>query len=708
MHYDFETSISKLPDIREKTIQNLHTLNIQTVGDLLYHFPHRYDDFSVFKKIKELKPGEIVTIQGKIDKIKTSRTWKKRMSLTECLISDQTGSVKLVWFNFPGPVRFLSEEKYIQASGKVSLNKKNELYFQHPNFQIISQKQFESDRSINELGSSASTGNLIPVYPETKGINSYLLRRMIKKILTLTEIKEFIPNDILIPQKLISLENALKQIHFPNSNYQAQEARKRFAFEKMFLIQIKALQTKKNWENNSAIRIPFNETLIKKFVSSLPFSLTDAQKRSAWQIIKDLEREVPMNRLLEGDVGTGKTMVAIMAILSVIDKGYQCALLAPTEVLAIQHYHSILKILEDHNFSGALLTASQKIASNINVSVKKILDNVSTGDIKLVVGTHALLQEKIKFKNLALVIIDEQHRFGVNQRAYLQQKTLNLDDGVKSKTPHLLTMTATPIPRTLSLAIFGNLDLSIINEFPKGRKKIITRAVSDKERDEIYQFIRNEIKKGRQAFVICPLVEESSKISQVKAVTEEQKRLQEKIFSDLKVGLLHGKMKPKEKETVMREFKNKKFDILVSTSVVEVGIDVPNATIMIIEGAERFGLSQLHQFRGRVGRGQYQSYCFLITSTNMPKITGRLRIMEKTNDGFKISQEDLKLRGPGQFLGTMQSGVADIAMASLSDIKTIQTARLEAQRILSYDPVLNNFPLLKDQVEKLHSLVHWE
>jgi ATP-dependent DNA helicase RecG len=708
MRYDLETSISRLPDIKEEVIQNLRHLNIQTIGDLLYHFPHRYDDFSVFKKIEELKPGETVTVRGKIDKLKTSRTWKKRMSITECLVSDQTGSIKVIWFNFPRPVSFLSDGKYIQISGKVAINKKNEFYFQHPNFQIISQKQFESNSPTDELGSSASTGNLIPVYPETKGINSYLLRRIIKKVLTLIEIKEFIPEDISRSQKLIDLASALKQIHFPSSFSQAQEARKRFAFEKMFLIQIKAIQTKKNWENNSAICIPFNETLIKKFVSSLPFALTDAQRRAAWQIIKDLEKEVPMNRLLEGDVGAGKTIVATMAILSVINEGHQCALLAPTEVLAVQHYYSISKILKNHNFSGALLTASQKIANNKKISDKKILDKISVGNVKLVVGTHALLQEKIRFKNLVLVIIDEQHRFGVNQRAYLQQKTLNLDDGIKSKIPHLLTMTATPIPRTLSLAIFGNLDLSVIDEFPKGRKKIITKTVSDKERDEIYQFVRNEIKKGRQAFVICPLVEESSKISQVKAVTEEQKRLQKKIFSDLKIGLLHGKMKSKEKEAVMQEFKNKEFDILVSTSVVEVGIDVPNATIMIIEGAERFGLSQLHQFRGRVGRGQYQSYCFLITSVNAPKVTSRLRTMEKTNDGFKISQEDLKLRGPGQFLGTMQSGMADITMESLSDIKTIQAARLEAQRVLSFDPHLEKFPLLKQQIQKLQSTAHWE
>lgn len=706
--YNFNTLVSEIAGIGEKIAKKLELLGIQTAGDLLYHFPHRYEDFSVFKKISDLSLGEIVTTVGQIEKIKTSRTWKKRMSLTECFINDGNGSVKIVWFNFPGPLRFLAVGKYLQISGKVSLSRKNEIYFQHPNFQLLNKSQFESGEFSNQTGSTASTGNLIPVYPETKGINSYLLRRLIKKLLAQITIEEFIPSDIIKSQKLIKLEKALSQIHFPRLLSEAELAKKRFAFEKMFLIQIKAIQTKKNWESHSAVSIEFDEKFIKNFVNALPFYLTGAQKKSAWQIIKDLEKNSPMNRLLEGDVGSGKTVVAVMAILSVISKGYQAVLLAPTEVLAIQHFQSITKMLENYNFNKALLTASYKLLNGKKITAKKMAEKISADEINFVIGTHAILQDKIRFKKLALVIIDEQHRFGVNQRAYLQQKTLNLNDGLPSKIPHLLTMTATPIPRTLSLAIFGNLDLSIIDEFPKGRKEIITKAIADQGREQIYQFIRQKIKSGRQAFVICPLVEESSKISEVKAATEEQKRLQEKIFTDCRLGLLHGKMKSQDKEAVMKDFKNKKFDILVSTSVVEVGIDIPNAVIMLIEGAERFGLSQLHQFRGRVGRSEHQSYCFLLTSPNVPNATRRLRAMEKTNDGFKISQEDLKLRGPGQFLGTMQSGIADVAMESLSDVKIIEASRLEAQRVLAFDPELKKFPLLKLQTEKLNSKIHWE
>ena len=701
--------ISKNDFLDPKNQKKLENIGIKTIGDLLYYFPHRYDDFSVFKKISELLPNETVTIQGQITSIKTHRTWKKRMMLTECFLNDETGEVKIVWFNFMSPLKFISKGKYVQISGKTCLEKKtNTLFFQHPNLQFISKKQFLSEDSQNQTASVFSTGALIPVYSETRNLSSFYFRRIIQKTLPLVEFEEFIPKDILTSQKLLVRENALKQIHFPDDQEKADLSRKRFAFEKMFLVQIKSLLVKNKWDNQKAVSIPFDEKFIKKFVGGLPFSLTDAQKKSAWQIIQDLEKEKPMNRLMEGDVGSGKTIVAVMAILSVIKKGFQTALLAPTEVLAVQHYASIAKIIQKYNFSGALLTASNKKMCGEKTTAKKLLENISKGEIDYVIGTHALLQEKVKFKNLALIIIDEQHRFGVNQRAYLQQKTLHIGDGMKNKIPHLLTMTATPIPRTLSLAIFGNLDLSIIDEFPKGRKKIITKSVDDKERSAVYDFARKEIIKGRQIFVICPLVEESSKISQVKAVVEEKELLEKKIFSEFKIALLHGKMKAKEKDQVMEDFKMRKFDILVSTSVVEVGIDIPNATVIIIEGAERFGLSQLHQFRGRVGRSEHQSYCFLLTSPNIPHATARLKVMEKTNDGFEISKADLKLRGPGQFLGTTQSGMPDIAMQSLSDIKTIQACRLEAQRVTAFNPDLDKFPLLKKELGKIKNSIHWE
>jgi len=706
----FSDPITKIPGIKKYYAGRLQNLGIRTVEDLLYHFPHRYDDFTQFKKIASLQEGESVTTRGKIAGIETSRTWKKRMSVTEALVEDETGTIKAVWFNNPLPVKFLSRGKYIQLSGKVIQDKQGALHFQHPNFELISKDQLEQSAASpdnSDLGDT-STGKLIPVYSQTQGLTSYWLRRVIKKVLSRTKIVEFIPEDVLSGQKLIGLKQALHNVHFPRSSAESQTARKRFAFEKMFLLQIKALQAKKNWESNTATSISFDEKFIKSFVSSLPFRLTDAQKKAAWQIIKDLEKTRPMNRLMEGDVGSGKTVVAAMAVLSTAKAGSQVALLAPTEVLATQHYASLLGLLKGRSCKIGLLTAANCKTNGKDCAKKKLKEEVATGSLDLVIGTHALLQKDVFFQNLALVIIDEQHRFGVNQRARLQQQALAIDDGKPKTVPHLLTMTATPIPRTLSLALFGNLDLSIIDEHPKGRKNIITKTIPLKGRDQVYQFIKNEIASGRQAFIIYPLVEESSKMSEIKAATEEHQRLAKKVFPEFSLGLMHGRIKAKEKEAVMEDFKNKKYDILVSTSVVEVGVDVPNATIMIIEGAERFGLSQLHQFRGRVGRGSHQSYCFLFTSDNAPESTRRLNVLSSTNDGFKISQEDMKLRGPGQFLGTLQSGTPDIAMESLTDVKSIQAARTEAQRVLEFDAKLDKFPLLKKQMTKLESLVHWE
>ncbi len=716
--YNFDTPVKKIIGINKNQIKKLASLNISTASDLLYHFPHRYDDFSVTKKISKINLSETVTTKGRVKSIKTTRTWKKRMTITEAYIEDETGVIKAVWFNYPLPVKFLSKGKYVQLSGTVKSTKKNEPYFQHPNFEMLSKTQFNhvpsatvsmsGKHNVAEGKNNTATGSLIPIYPETVGITSYWLRRIIKKLLNQVKIEEFIPQDILNSQELTNLKSALRKIHFPANLKDSSEAKKRFAFEKMFLIQLKALQTKGDWQKKQALKIKFNEKIIKKFVENLPFDLTNAQKKSAWQIIQDLEKNIPMNRLLEGDVGSGKTVVAAMAIFSVINKKFQAALLAPTEVLAIQHARDIQKFFENYSFKIALLTASEKRINGKKVSRKILLEKIAKGKIDLVIGTHAILQNQVNFKNLALVIIDEQHRFGVNQRAYLQQKTSTLDDGRSKTTPHLLTMTATPIPRSLSLAIFGNLDLSIIDEMPKGRKKIITQVISKKGRDQIYNFVKQQIQSGRQAFIICPLVEESSKISEVKAAAEEFEWLQKNIFQDFKLGLLHGRIKPAEKNQVMKKLKNKKIDILVSTSVVEVGIDIPNATIMLIEGAERFGLSQLHQFRGRVGRGEHQSYCFLFTSESVGDSTRRLKAMEKTNDGFKIAKEDLHLRGPGQFLGTMQSGLPDVAMESLSDVKSIQAARMEAQRVLSFDKELQKFPKLKNQLEKLEINAHWE
>jgi len=703
------SSVSSAPGVGNQNVKKLHSLGIQTVEDLLYYFPFRYEDFSEQKKIIDIRPGETVTIRGKVMEIKNPPV-RGRRRITEVYIEDETGSVKAVWFNFMMPLKFLSKGKYVQFSGKVSLFRGKEVYFQHPNFELISksvyQKSDQTDQKLNSF--TGSTSGLVPVYPENRKVNSYFLRRVIQVTLKKVNPQELIPKKFLQEQKLPEIQEALNNIHFPENSQKAELAKKRFAFEKMFLIQIQALKIKQKWEKNSAFLIDFDQKVTQHFVSSLPFNLTDAQKKTSWQIIQDLEKDVPMNRLLEGDVGSGKTIVAVMAILAVLNKGFQVAILAPTEVLALQHYSGINNFLKKYQFKIGLLTGSQSKIGEEKISKAKFSTKIKSGKVSLVIGTHAIIQEKIHFKNLALVIIDEQHRFGVKQRAFLQQNAMKIKDGSEKTLPHLLTMTATPIPRTLSLALFGNLDLSIIDEYPKGKKEIITKVISPEKRVRVYGFIENQVKKGEQVFVVCPLVEESSKISQVKSATEEHESLQNQIFPNLKIGLLHGKMKPKEKEAIMSEFKNKKFDILVSTSVIEVGIDIPNATTIVIEGAERFGLAQLHQFRGRVGRRKEQSYCFLFTSENVAESTARLKTMEKTNNGFKIAEADLKLRGPGQFLGTLQSGVPDITMESLSDVKLIQSARVYAQSLLEYDPNLKNFPLLKNKSASLAEQIHFE
>ena len=703
----FDDPISKLPRITPTQTRKLHNLGIYSIKGLVYHFPFRYDDYSIKKEISQLYEGETVTIKGVVERLDRKKVFRRRMVITNAYIKDQTGSVKAVWFNVFGPLRYLNEGKYVQISGTLRKDKKGELHFQHPNFEIISKKQFESEESSHQ-GNTTATGALVPIYPETRGMTSYWLRATINKILVKVKFEEFLPKDIIKSQKIPELREAMRSIHFPKSAQQAKLAKERFAFEKLFLIQIKALLVRQEWENNKATPVPFDQKKITKFVKSLPFSLTDAQKKTAWQIIKDLEKTKPMNRLLEGDVGSGKTVVAAIAALSTIMANKQVVILAPTEVLAIQHYSSILNLFSKNNLVVALLTSSHSKKNNRKIKKETLLSSIKKGNIDIIIGTHALLQNNVIFKHLSLVIIDEQHRFGVKQRAHLQSNTLSLSDGDVKNIPHLLTMTATPIPRTLSLAIFGNLDLSIIDEYPKGRKEIITRVIPPIGRKQVYSFISKQVTSGRQVFVIYPLVTETSKISEVKAATEEHKLLQEKIFPNLKIGLLHGKMKSKEKEVVMNDFKKKKLDILVATSVVEVGVDVPNATIMVIEGAERFGLAQLHQFRGRVGRDRHQSYCFLLTSDNVPGVTRRLKTMEKTNDGFKIAQADLKLRGPGQFMGTMQSGIPDIAMESLSDMRIIESARVEAQRIIAFDPKLKNFPLLAENLSQLETVTHWE
>ncbi|OGI25205.1 MAG: ATP-dependent DNA helicase RecG [Candidatus Moranbacteria bacterium RBG_13_45_13] len=690
-----DTPIRNLSFIEKKYLKKLEQLGVKSVRDFLYFFPHRYDDFSKLSKIADLKPDQTATIEGKIIDIQNIRTWKRRMNITEALVQDKSGSARVVWFNQPYIVQNIKKDSLVRLSGKVNWDKKG-LYFSSPAYEMAKR-------------APTNTGRIVPVYPETRGLTSRWLRWKISQLLKkyLEEIPEIIPNAILKRQNLVGAQVAIQELHFPSSFGKIKEAQKRMAFEEMFFIQLVSVRARKDWETSRATKINFDEKLVKDFVGSLPFKLTDAQRKSAFQILRDVEKPHPMNRLFEGDVGSGKTVVAAIAALEAMMAGYQTAIMAPTEVLARQHFETFGKVLKGFSQKVGLLTNSESRTFWKKNTRKNFLGKIRRGEIKILIGTHALIQESVEFKNLALVIIDEQHRFGVEQRARLQKAAAELKDNLKNSVPHLLSMTATPIPRTLALAFYGNLDLSILDELPKGRKKIITEIITPANRHRVYDFIRSEIKSGRQAFFIFPLIEESEKISG-KAATEEHRNLSEKIFPELKIGLLHGRMKPKDKEEVMKDFKDKKYDILVSTSVIEVGVDVPNATIMVIEGSERFGLAQLHQFRGRVGRSEHQSHCFLFTDSPSAMTNKRLKALIESEDGFKLAEKDLEIRGPGQFIGKRQSGIADTAMQHLSDVKLIQQARIEAQSLFEFDPKLEKFPILKNTLEKFNKEIHLE
>lgn len=732
--YSLLTPIDQIPRISSVYRRRLQKLGIKNLRDIFYHFPHRYDDFSNIKKISELKLNETATIQGEIFDIKNQRTWRKRIFITKAFVRDKSGAIRAVWFNQPYLVNTLKIGQIISLSGKISFDKA--LYLSNPAYEKISTA--DNGRALTEA--LRHTGRLVAVYPETAGLSSRWLRYIIKIFLPkiLPGIKDFLPLEIRRSQGLFDLTKALEQIHFPKTKKHAEAAKKRLAFDELFLIQLAVMQQKNAWQKQSAPKIPFNQTLVKNFVDSLLFKLTNAQRKAAWEILQDLTKGKPMNRLLEGDVGSGKTVVAVMALLETVKEGWQTALMTPTEILAQQHFKEVMKLLADQNIALALLTgADAKIFINEKkeqIKRRQLIENISNGQIKILIGTHALIQETVKFKNLALVIVDEQHRFGVAQRAALQKNVIQLKDGLLNTIPHLLSMTATPIPRTLALTIYGDLDISLLDEMPKDRKEIITKIVTPANRTKAYEFIRQQVKEGRQVFVICPRIEGKNNESStspseaeqvgimdyefgdkrksawddVKAVKEEYEKLKKVVFPDLRIAMLHGKLKPKEKEKIMIDFKDGKTDILVSTSVVEVGIDVPNASVMMIEGAERFGLAQLHQFRGRVGRGAHQSYCFLFTESSAKNTNARLKAIITCKNGFELAEKDLAIRGPGEFYGTRQWGLPDLSMASLSDVRLVKSVREEAQKLIQKDAELKNYPLLGEKLKEFQTSLHLE
>jgi len=701
---NLSTPIENIPRIGPQYQKKLKKLGIKTVRDLLFHFPHRYEDFSNLIPISEVKLGEIVSLQGKISEIGNTRTWKKRMILTQAIVEDKSGAIKVIWFNQPYLINVLKEGDFVCLAGKIALWEDG-IYLSSPAYEKISNFKFQ-------ISNLTHTGRLVPVYPETEGLSSRWLRIIIRSLLVQlkNKIRDPLPEKIRIRHQLLPIEKALWQIHFPDSIKLAKKARERFSFEELFTIQILILRERLKLAKEKAVKIPLKLDLIRDFVKKLPFKLTNAQKKASWQILKDLEKERPMNRLLEGDVGSGKTVVATLAALNVAKSGYQVAFMAPTEILAKQHFKTFSELLKDFNLKIGLLTAegakllfSTSFPKSQAISRKKFLQKLARGKIDLLIGTQALIQESVKFGNLALVILDEQHRFGVEQRAKLCQQ--------KDYIPHLLSMTATPIPRTLSLTIYGDLDLSLLDELPKGRKKIVTKVIPPEKRREAYDFIRKEVKDGRQVFVICPRIEKGEKSltwAEAKAVKEEYEKLSKIIFPDLRIGMLHGRMKPEEKEKIMREFKNKKIDLLVSTSVVEVGIDIPNATVMMIEGAERFGLAQLHQFRGRVGRGEHQSFCFLFTDSPAKKTQARLKALLASENGFELAEKDLEIRGPGEIFGSKQWGIPDLAMDSLKDIFLVEKTKMTAKEILEEDPELKKYSLLREKLIQFRQRIHLE
>lgn len=758
--FSLDTPIEKLAKVGPKNLPRLKKLGIETVKDLLWHFPHRYEDYRRQVPAEEIKePGEMVSLYGEIIKIKTTPLWHRR-SVTEAFVQDHSGVVRAVWFNQPYLENSLPLATRISLSGKTALDKHG-LYLsnpQHEKLLFTSNQQLATSRQIH-------TGRLVPIYPETEGLTSKYLRFLIKPILSLqTNFSDSLPESILSKYGFPALDLAVKQIHFPDSPEEAEQARERMAFEELFLFQLRSIANRRQTMRQRAPIIKFEAEAIKQFVDSLPFELTNDQKVATFEILKDLEKKYPMNRLLNGDVGSGKTVVALIAAYQTTRHQKQAVFMAPTEILAQQHFDSLRSLSTNtSHLNFGLLTGSEARLSHNGrekkISKKEMQEKIANGEVDLVIGTHALISARggsasggqpIKFKNLALVILDEQHRFGVEQRAALlrsQESRMTNHESEKSIIhnskfiiPHLLSLTATPIPRTLALTIYGDLDISLIKEKPKNRKKIITRVVSKKNEAQAYRFLEKEISAGRQVFVICPRIElpdpkkpikiRSDKMNpergregpqrasasygmnvlwaEVKAVTTEYEKLTQKNFPHLKIAMLHGKMKPKEKEKIMSAFKNGFYDILVSTSVVEVGVDIPNASVMLIENAERFGLAQLHQFRGRVGRAEHQSYCLLVNGGNSRFENARLKALEKCDDGFQLAEEDLKLRGPGEFTGHKQSGMPDLAMASLTDFDLIKKARLEAKLLLKVDPGLSRYPLLKKQLDQFQKIRHFE
>ena len=677
-----DSPVDNVSGIGEKMVTKLGKLGLRSVRDLLYFFPRRFMDFSRRRTVSSLETGKEQTIFANVWEARQVMLGRRKSS--EAVVGDETGNARAVWFNQPWVAKQLKTNAYISLSGRVKEFNYVKV-FENPEWELIEEREL------------VHTGRLVPVYQLTQGLFPRQVRNWVKSVLDvyLNQVTDFLPAEIRDRCRLVGLRQAILQAHYPDDYTDQNTARQRLAFDELFLLQLGVLGKKREWqEEQPGHSFTIDEGFVSRFVNSLPFNLTAAQGRVIEEICRDLRRDVPMSRLLQGDVGSGKTVVATIALLAAVENGYQGALMAPTEILAEQHFATLSKLLSPVSGDFSRLSNIYTFQQGGNRELKVALltgslsakdkaathDMIRRGGIDLVVGTHALVQKGVKFARLGIAVIDEQHRFGVLQRTTLRQKGFN---------PHLLVMTATPIPRTLALTLYGDLDISTIDEMPAGRLAIKTKWITQDDRQRAYNFIGKQVAGGCQAFVICPLIEESETL-EVRAAVAEYRRLSSDVFSTLRLGLLHGRMKGTEKEDVMHAFKDGKLDILISTSVVEVGIDVPNATVMLVEAADRFGLAQLHQFRGRVGRGEQQSYCMLLSENPSEYGQERLKAIEEINDGFALAEKDLELRGPGEFFGTRQSGLPDLKMAKLSDTRLLETARREAKAIFQKDPALIN------------------
>ena len=680
--YSLDSLITIIKGISQNLATKFNKLGVSTVRDLLYFFPNRHLDYSLLKTISQLAEGKEETIIANIWQVREVRLGGRRS--TEAIVGDDTGNVRAVWFNNPYLAKQLATNKQVVLSGRVGIYKGRPV-FESPEWELL------EDREL------IHAGRLVPLYPLTRGLYPRQVRKLMKEVVDhwSPRVNDFLPPPLRQQCNLLELTQAISQAHFPEDEAMKARARYRLAFDELFLLQLGVLNRKRHWQEDQPSN-PFTirEPALETFLGSLPFELTPAQKRVLKGMTADLQKSKPMSRLLQGEVGSGKTVIAIAALLLAAANDCQGAFMAPTEILAEQHFNNTCHLLSRagqeekmgdylYRYSGVLprpATVVLLIGDIKGFRKQEIQQYILDGSVDIVIGTHALIQKEVTFHRLGLAVVDEQHRFGVIQRSALRQKGFS---------PHMLVMTATPIPRTLALTLYGDLDLSVIDELPPGRQEIKTKWLKPVQRDKAYAFLRRQAAESRQAFIICPLIEESEAI-QAKAAIVEFERLSHEVFSGLRLGLLHGRMSAVEKERVMRRFRSGELDILVSTPVVEVGIDVPNATVMLIESADRFGLSQLHQFRGRVGRGQEQSYCLLLAENPSEVARERLDIIEKVQDGFQLAEEDLKMRGPGEFFGTRQSGIPDLRMAKISDVALLELARKEAIRLFQEDPTLQS------------------